>query len=104
MQYASEHNLGGECIKLLYSGHFENGKDLNSDQFLMKVASEIGLDAEESKVAISSDKYNEAIEADIALARQFGINSVPCFVINRKSAISGAQPVSEFLKALESVK
>ncbi len=104
VQYASEQNLGGECIKLLYSGHFENGKDLYSDEFLMEVASVLGLEIEESKAAINSDKYNEAIEADIALARQFGINSVPCFVINRKSAISGAQPVSEFLKALKSVK
>lgn len=104
VQYASENNLGGECLKLLYSGHFENGKDLNSDEFLLQVAVEIGLDAEESKTAINSNKYDDAINEDIALARQFGINSVPCFVINRKSAISGAQPVSEFLKALGSVK
>jgi hypothetical protein len=31
-------------------------------------------------------------------ARRLGINGVPCFIVNRKYAVSGAQPPSAFVE------
>ena len=31
-------------------------------------------------------------------SRRLGINGVPCFIVNRKYAVSGAQPPSAFVE------
>ena len=52
---------------------------------------------------LTSEQYTEDVRNDIALAGQIGVRGVPFFVINRKYAVSGAQPVEAFVQAIEKV-
>ena len=40
---------------------------------------------------------DEVVASDV-YARRLGINGVPCFIVNRKYAVSGAQPPSAFVE------
>jgi predicted DsbA family dithiol-disulfide isomerase len=50
---------------------------------------------------LESDKYAEAVKADVQESQQLGVSGVPFFVFDRKYAISGAQPSAAFLETLE---
>ncbi len=41
---------------------------------------------------LQSDEDAETVRAEDAYAREIGISGVPCFIVERKYAVSGAQP------------
>ena len=43
------------------------------------------------------ERQEEVVASDV-YARRLGINGVPCFIVNRKYAVSGAQPPSAFVE------
>jgi predicted DsbA family dithiol-disulfide isomerase len=45
--------------------------------------------------------YADAVRADQALARELGIDAVPCFVIERQDGLRGAQHPEQLLELLE---
>ena len=49
---------------------------------------------------LQTDANSENVLADVEEAQEIGVRGVPFFVIDRKYAISGAQPEETFLKAL----
>jgi predicted DsbA family dithiol-disulfide isomerase len=85
----------------LLSAYFKDGKDIASPQILAEIATNIGLNKEETLEMLASDAYKTDFEEDIDTARQFQISGVPFFVFDRKYAISGAQEVEVFLSALQ---
>ena len=46
---------------------------------------------------MSEEGRQEVVASDV-YARRLGINGVPCFIVNRKYAVSGAQPPSAFVE------
>lgn len=51
--------------------------------------------------ALEGTDFAEAVEKDVAEARELGITGVPFFVFNRKYAVSGAQESKVFLDVLQ---
>jgi len=60
-----------------------------------------GLNAEEVKAVLTSDKYADAVKVDVKESQQLGVTGVPFFVFDRKYAVSGAQDPAAFLETLE---
>ncbi|WP_077489398.1 DsbA family oxidoreductase [Sinomonas mesophila] len=85
----------------LLSAHFEHGEDIGSRGLLVRIGTEAGLDAEEVTAALESGRYRDAVRADIAQARAYGIQGVPFFVFEGKYGISGAQSPELFAQTLE---
>jgi predicted DsbA family dithiol-disulfide isomerase len=98
---AAAHGVQDAAKERLLSGHFEQGKDIGSTEYLTSLALELGLDAAEVAELFASDKFAEDVRQDFADARALGISGVPFFVIDRKFGLSGAQPVETFRQALE---
>ncbi len=63
----------------------------------------LGLDAAKIKkqVAENKEKYDALIQAETSEGQSFGIQGTPGFIIGTKS-IDGAQPLSNFVTAIES--
>src|SRR5690606_10358942 len=78
-------------------------KHIGDEQTLLALAKEIGLDQEEAAATLKSDQFTDSVREDGQEASRFGANGVPFYVINRKYAVSGAQPSDVFLQALEKV-
>lgn len=85
----------------LFAAYFTEGKNTADHAVLAELGAAIGLDPEAVKTALAGKAYSAEVDEDIYTARQFGINSVPFFVFDRKLAVSGAQDVQVFLKTLE---
>ena len=100
----AEHEGKGAAIsERLLQGHFVNGETLDNDATLLAIAEEAGLSADRVQQVLQSDEFAEDVKRDIEEAGQIGVRGVPFFVINRKYAISGAQPAEAFVQALEKV-
>jgi len=90
-----------EMVLRLFRAEFTEGLDVSDHAVLADLAAEVGLSREEAVQALSSDAFQADFEADLAAAQQIGINGVPFFVFDGKRAISGAQPVEMFRRALD---
>jgi protein-disulfide isomerase len=67
---------------------------------LEKYAQELGLDMGKFKLALDGSIYKGRIDADMALARQVGVQGTPNFFINGRP-LQGAQPYEEFKKVID---
>ena len=91
VRFASYHGRADAMVEALFSIHFTEGYDIGDHAVLIAIAHELGLDAQEVKRFLASDKDVETVHADNLRAHRLGINGVPCFVIGGKHAIAGAQ-------------
>ena len=59
--------------------------------------------AHQTLIRLNAKEGLKQVEDDLAFASQAGVTGVPFFVINRKYALTGAQPAATFLQALEQI-
>lgn len=100
--FANESNKMGEMIHAEQKAYLEDGLDIGDFQVLADLAAGIGLDRAQAMTALMSDQFDDQIKRDKKEGIELGIQGVPFFIIDHKYAISGAQPVSVFLAALNS--
>lgn len=101
LHFAKENGLQQQMKARLFQAYFTEGKNIDDTETLIALAKEIGLDAQQARAILESDKFAANVRADIQESQQLGVRGVPFFVFNRKYAISGAQPTSAFLETLE---
>lgn len=102
--FAAQYGKQVEMTERLFQAYFTDGLHVGDIQVLTDLAAEVGLDREAAARALESGQYADAVRADQREAVQFGIQGVPFFVINRKYAVSGAQPTEVFIRALEKAR
>jgi predicted DsbA family dithiol-disulfide isomerase len=100
LHLAREHGVQGEVAALLFRAYLTEGRDIGTHGVLADLAVEAGLDRDETLRALAGDDHADAVDADIAWARQLGISGVPFFVLDGKYAVSGAQAPEVFTQAL----
>ncbi|MBL7827764.1 MAG: DsbA family oxidoreductase [Saprospiraceae bacterium] len=93
-----------EAEERLFAAYFTEGKNIANHQVLAEIGASMGMDAAAIKAALATDAKADAVLEDISVAQYFRIQSVPCFVFNRKFLVSGARDTDIFFKALEKMK
>lgn len=99
--FAKQYGKQLEAEEALFAAHFTQGKNIDDPEVLVELGAAIGLDPTAVKAALNSDAHADGVASDLQLAQQFGIQSVPFFVFDRKYAVSGAQEVGAFLQVME---
>ena len=84
----------------LLSAYLCEGKAVGDPDVLVRLAAEAGVDADEAAAVLAGGAYSDAVRADEADARSFGINAVPFFLVDRAFGVSGAQPPEVLLELL----
>ncbi len=98
--WSEKFNKQDELLEAMYSSYFEKSGSLFDHEVLSNLASQIGLDKALALKLLASDEFIGEVEIDQATAHQFGANGVPFYVVDRKYAISGAQPQEIFNQTL----
>ena len=99
-EYAREHGKGNEFHKVIFRKVYVDGRDLSQWDVLCSAAEEVGLNAEEMKSAVESEKYTANVAEQVQWAYQIGVSGVPTYVINDRYALVGAQSYEVFKNAL----
>jgi predicted DsbA family dithiol-disulfide isomerase len=75
----------------LYKAYFEDAKNIGDVSVLVGIAESCGIPADAARRAVTERPFKDAVDADWAKARQYGITGVPSFVAARQK-VTGAQP------------
>lgn len=93
----------GQVVQRLFEINFEEGGDIGDHAVLAEVAAEAGMDGKLTEVLLSSNADVEAVQDEIGMAARMGIRGVPCFLIEGKYAVMGAQETEALTDALRQV-
>jgi predicted DsbA family dithiol-disulfide isomerase len=100
IHFAQSKGKGSEIEERLFKAYFTEGKNVADYETLTEIGEEIGLNKTEVLEMLESDAYVFDVASDVLDARNIGVTGVPFFVIDRKYALSGAQPIEYFVSAL----
>jgi predicted DsbA family dithiol-disulfide isomerase len=81
--------------------YFSEGGDLSQPEVLVGAAADCGMDGEQVRALLASQKDVDTVEREAQSAKEAGIEGVPCFVIGGMIALSGAQPPEYLAAAIE---
>ena len=98
VHWSGKNHHQDEVVDELFKAYFEDGLDIGDLDTLVHCAVRAGLDGPEVRRYMLSDDGRQEVVASDVYARRLGINGVPCFIVNRKYAVSGAQPPSAFVE------
>jgi predicted DsbA family dithiol-disulfide isomerase len=97
---AAEHGVQDAMKERLLRAYFTEGELMTDRETLVRLAADVGLDAEEVRQTLASDRFADEVRADERTAAQFGISAVPTFVVDRTLGASGAHPPEALLELL----
>lgn len=97
IRWADQQGPADQLVDALFQAYFTAGARLGEHGVLAYIASVAGYDRDAAMAyLISGLDTDEVREAD-AGARQVGIQGVPCFIIEERYAVSGAQEPEYFM-------
>jgi predicted DsbA family dithiol-disulfide isomerase len=98
VHWSAKSEVQDEVVAELFKLYFEEGQDIGDLDTLVECAGRAGIDQLRARRFLMGDEGRQEVVASDVYARRLGINGVPCFIVNRKYAVSGAQPPSAFVE------
>jgi predicted DsbA family dithiol-disulfide isomerase len=90
-------------VRRLFQLNFEEGVNIGDHAVLVEAAREAGMDASVVASLLPTDADVEAVRTEIATASRMGISGVPCFLLEGKYAVMGAQDADTLADAIRQV-
>jgi predicted DsbA family dithiol-disulfide isomerase len=101
LHLAGEKGIQHEVLDAVLRANFAQARSLFTPESLTEIATEAGLDAADVKSVLEDPTaYAGEVRADQQRARDIGVSGVPFAVVGERLAVSGAQPVEVFGRAL----
>jgi predicted DsbA family dithiol-disulfide isomerase len=100
IRWAEGIGKAAEMKQRLMDLYFTEGADLTNRAVLVQAASDVGLDPEDVRAALDSDKDVAEVKQEAQSAKEAGIEGVPCFIFGGKFAVSGAQSPEYLAEAI----
>ncbi|MBZ9854597.1 DsbA family protein [Mesorhizobium sp. CA13] len=100
---AAGEDVQNRLVRRLFQLNFEEGANIGDQAVLVEAARETGMDASVVETLLPTDADVEAVRTEIATASRMGISGVPCFLLEGKYAVMGAQDVDTLADAIRQV-
>lgn len=100
IKLAATKGADSAVLTVLGKAYFEDAKDYSDIELLVEIGKNAGLDEEEICAMLNSDDYTYEIKQDMQEAANLGFDTVPTFLMDRRQAIIGSEPVDLFVKVL----
>ena len=97
----AERGAGAAMKQRLMDLYFTEGADLTNAEVLVAAATACGLDADDTRARLMSDRDVAAVEQAANAAKESGIDGVPCFIFGGTLAVSGAQAPGDLAEAMD---
>jgi predicted DsbA family dithiol-disulfide isomerase len=89
--------------RALLAAYFTEEADPGDPEVLVAAAERAGLDGQQARAVIASERYAAEVRREEALWSSRGITSVPAVIVDDRYLISGGQPPAEFERALRTI-
>jgi predicted DsbA family dithiol-disulfide isomerase len=101
IRLAANEGAGDDIVEALFRAYFLEGLDVGDIDILVAIAGRAGFDFAEVRSYLAGEAGTNEVRAEDRRARHLGIHAVPCFVLERGYAISGAQDPEMFLSLFD---
>jgi predicted DsbA family dithiol-disulfide isomerase len=99
--WAQKAGKAGPVVDRLFSMFFTEAADLSDRETLVSAGRAGGLDPDEMRRDLLSDRDKEFIEKQASAATRAGIGGVPFFVFGKKVSVAGAHEVEVLVGAMD---
>lgn len=100
LEYAKKYGKQTALKMRLTTAYFSEGKNVSKREVLKEALLEVGLDADEALKQLDVEEKRTQVADAQNYWKSLGVNSVPTIVFDRKSAVTGAQPIAVFKQVL----
>jgi predicted DsbA family dithiol-disulfide isomerase len=97
------HGMQDDIVEALFQAYFIDGRNIGDIEILIDIASSHGMDAKLVRELMESDADRDEVSREVAVAGQMGVTGVPCFVVENRYAVMGAQDPAVIANALTEV-
>jgi predicted DsbA family dithiol-disulfide isomerase len=99
------HSLGlqDDIVEGLFRAYFCEGRDIGDTKVLAEVADVLGMDGELVEELLNSDSDIESVTQQDSMARKFGVQGVPSFLIGGRNLITGAEDAEALASMIDRV-
>ena len=101
IKLAATKGVESEVLRRISKAYFEEAKDYSDRELLISIGMDAGLEEQTIRTMLESDDYLYEIKQDIQEMGNLGFDTVPTFLMDRRQAIIGSEPVDLFLKVLK---
>lgn len=99
----AETQSGGNAIHdRFFEAYFVDGRNIGDVDVIADVVKSVGLDEQEARAAVAERRFKDAVDADWAKSRSYGVTGVPTFVSNGQGLV-GAQPYEALQQLMAAV-
>lgn len=88
-------------VEAIFSAYFVEGRDIGDIGVLCDIASDSGMDAVEVARYLRTDAGVSAIETENARFHRLGVSGVPCYILDDRYAVAGAQEPDMLARLLD---
>ena len=100
LEYAHKFDKQTELKLALMTAFFSQRKDVSNRDVLKNILQEVGLDPDKGIALLDNTASQGEVRNKQNYWKSLGVSSVPTIVFNRKSAVTGAQPIDIFKQVL----
>ena len=100
VRWAAAEGVQDDMVERLFAAYFSEGLDVGDPAVLAALAGDVGFDAAAIAVRLAGDEDREMIVAEVENAYRIGVSGVPCFVIDRRLAVTGAHTAEVLVQAI----
>ncbi len=100
MHWCAEFNKQQAMNELLIAAYFKQGLDVNNTQVLLDLAERLGLERSQAEQALVSTTTEQPLLLKIQRVERTKITSVPAFIFNNHTLVTGSNSVEYFEQAL----
>ena len=100
---AAGNGIQNELVRRLFSLNFEQGRNIGDPAVLIDAARDYGMDEAVAMTKPPAEADRSEVQNEIATASRMGITGVPCFLLESKYAVMGAQDAATLADALRQV-
>ena len=104
IRWSHSQGVQNAVVEKLFERYFMEGSDIGDSEVLLEIADEVGLDYDLVADLLSSDKDIETVQDENRKFQEMGVTGVPCFIIDQKYVVMGAQETETFLQMFEQVE
>lgn len=103
LHIAKQEGKQAEANEALMQAYFVERIDLTMEENLTNTFAKIGWSDEKTLSILHSEQAALDVKQEIKYFQKMGVSGVPFFILNNKYALSGAQPSSVFMEAIQQV-
>jgi predicted DsbA family dithiol-disulfide isomerase len=101
LHLAAKAGLQDQLKERFFTATFTEGRAIGDPETLVSLTVEMGIAEADARHTLESRDYAQEVRDDEVEAMEMGVRGVPFFVLDRRYAVSGAQPPAVLLEALE---